>query len=670
MKIPLFLFCLLFLSISVQGQDDSTQINRLYKPNLEELSNLEKTEKAEAVVSVAGFTPATVRESAGIVTLITSEEIQKMGARDVVDVLRMVPGFDIAFDINPILAVRGNGANEGKLLFLIDGQVINDISLGYCMVFQRFPVYNIDHIEIIRGAGSAMYGGQAGLAVINIFTKKVANNQEIGISTTLGATGNAWNRGVMEGYALTKLKNGVHIDLSGSYNYGKQTDRNYIGGLQNAYVNNAQYAWLNAHNFNAGLRYKNLQVRFVQSKYFTTNPHFGDTKISTTGNFFTLHYTWNLSPKISLYTKASFKQQTPYYFSDTPDVPIASGSTGKIISTQAGNLLENRLLGNVYAVYKPIEILTLSAGVEVYHDKSAYFATTYRFPDSTKKATYYNLGAFAEAHLRTKIVHITVGARVDKYGNIEPVIVPRVAITRAFNKLHFKALYSQAFKAPSIGNIKFARVGTAIVPEKFQLIEFEAGFRIDKKLRMNVNVYDMLITDFITRQDLSNASFEFLNAGKVGTQGIEGEAHYQSGWGDVQLGYAFYRVSQASEGKLIAGLPTVSPGLPAQKATLRVSVDITQDFSANMVFMYLTNKFRESPFMNNEVFTYRNEQHLNLHLQYENCLVKNLAVSVGCYNVLDQTQYLLSWKRDFSADVFLPTQGREFLLKLIYNIKN
>ena len=670
MKLRLLLFFLLLVPFCAKAQDDSTQIDRLYKPNLEELNSLERVQKGETTVSVAGFTAATVRESAGIVTLITSEEILKMGARDVVDILRTVPGFDVAFDINPILTVRGNSANEGKLLFLIDGQAINDISLGYSMVFQRFAVLNIDRIEIIRGAGSVIYGGQAGLAVINIITKKISNNNELSFSTTLGITGNAWNRSIVEGYALTKLKNGTQIDISGSYNYGKQTDRNYLGGLQGATVDNAKYSWLNAHNFNIGLRYKNLQIRFVQNKYFSNNPHFGDAKINIAGTFFTAGYMFNLSPKVSLYTKLSFKQQTPYYFSDIPDSPISSGIIGKLESVEAGNITESRILTNTSIVYKPIEMLTFSAGIEAFYDKSSYFATNYRFNDGSQAAEFSNIGAFAEVSVRSKIANVTAGARVDKYGNVEPVVVPRLAITRAFNRLHFKALYSRAFKAPTILNIKFAKLGTPILPEKFQLIEFEVGFRIDKKLRLSTNVYDIQIQNFITRQDLNTTQFEFTNAGNVRTQGIEGELCLQKTWGEVNLGYSFYRVFEANKDRLIEGLPSVMPGLPAQKATLRVSVNITKDFSVNMLLIHLTNKFRKSFIESNAVYEFPSEQHLNLNLQYKNFLLKNLSVTLGCYNVLDQVQYLLSSKRDGSSDVFLPTQSREFLLKLIYNIKN
>jgi outer membrane receptor for ferrienterochelin and colicin len=67
------------------------------------------------------------RETPGILTVITAEEIQNTGARDLTDVLRMIPGFDIAQDLQFVqgISLRGNWANEGKVLVLLDGQPMN-----------------------------------------------------------------------------------------------------------------------------------------------------------------------------------------------------------------------------------------------------------------------------------------------------------------------------------------------------------------------------------------------------------------------------------------------------------------------------------------------------------------------------------------------------------------
>src|SRR5690349_6671318 len=59
---------------------------------------------------VAAKKPLSLRDSPGVVTLITAEEIQNSGARDLVDVLRMVPGIEFASDALGVvgLTIRGN----------------------------------------------------------------------------------------------------------------------------------------------------------------------------------------------------------------------------------------------------------------------------------------------------------------------------------------------------------------------------------------------------------------------------------------------------------------------------------------------------------------------------------------------------------------------------------
>ncbi|MBI5743888.1 MAG: Plug domain-containing protein, partial [Elusimicrobia bacterium] len=113
-----------------------------------------------------------LRETPGLVTVITREEIQAQGARDLIDVLKLVPEFDFGMDVqgNLGLGVRGNWANEGKVLLLWDGQVYNE-TLYSTIQFDRFPVDQIEEIEIIKGPGSVLYGGFAELAVINVKTQ-------------------------------------------------------------------------------------------------------------------------------------------------------------------------------------------------------------------------------------------------------------------------------------------------------------------------------------------------------------------------------------------------------------------------------------------------------------------------------------------------------------------
>ena len=84
-KINYYLLVSCFVSIASisDAQTDSTNYDAL---SLEELMNIK--------ISVASIKELTPRESPGVVSYISAEEIHESGANDLVDVLRMVPGFD------------------------------------------------------------------------------------------------------------------------------------------------------------------------------------------------------------------------------------------------------------------------------------------------------------------------------------------------------------------------------------------------------------------------------------------------------------------------------------------------------------------------------------------------------------------------------------------------
>src|SRR5688500_12320505 len=72
-------------------------------------------------VSVASKSELTVRESPGIISVITEQEIKNSGARDLIDVLSLIPGVQFGGDVQGVagMGIRGNWAYEGKVLVLL-----------------------------------------------------------------------------------------------------------------------------------------------------------------------------------------------------------------------------------------------------------------------------------------------------------------------------------------------------------------------------------------------------------------------------------------------------------------------------------------------------------------------------------------------------------------------
>lgn len=133
-----------------------TGTNRL--ADVEDVSELSLDDLLNAEVSVASTTKRSIRRSSAIVTLVSREQILNSGARDLVDVLRMVPGFDFHLDVQGSIgmSVRGNWAQEGKVLVLLDGIALSDLQYSTVQYAFRVPVEQIERIEIIRGPGSGI----------------------------------------------------------------------------------------------------------------------------------------------------------------------------------------------------------------------------------------------------------------------------------------------------------------------------------------------------------------------------------------------------------------------------------------------------------------------------------------------------------------------------------
>src|SRR5881628_3388115 len=94
---------------------------------IKDITDVSLDDLLQTDVDVASKVPTTFREVPGVITVVTREEIMDSGARDLEDVLQLVPGFSLGVDVEGVtdVGVRGNWGHEGKVLLLIDGQQMN-----------------------------------------------------------------------------------------------------------------------------------------------------------------------------------------------------------------------------------------------------------------------------------------------------------------------------------------------------------------------------------------------------------------------------------------------------------------------------------------------------------------------------------------------------------------
>lgn len=185
------------------------------------------------------------------VSVVTREDIDRWQSTSVLDVMRRLPGVDVAqnggLGQNSSLFIRGT--NSSHALILIDGIRLNQAGVSGSSDLSQFPISLVQRIEYIRGPRSAVYGSDAIGGVVNIITSRDKDG------TTL--SGSIGSHGYQSYDASTQqtLGDSTRVTLVGDYTYSKGFDvkaTGNTGGLRqpdrDGYMNKTLYGALE-HSF-------------------------------------------------------------------------------------------------------------------------------------------------------------------------------------------------------------------------------------------------------------------------------------------------------------------------------------------------------------------------------------------------------------------------------------
>jgi iron complex outermembrane recepter protein len=168
--LALMVICLVAESFAAD-QDAVPDPDSLKKLSLSELGNIEVTTPSKE--------PEELWKTPAATYVLTQEDIRRSGATSIPEMLRLVPGVEVA-RINSnqwSVSIRGFGsAFSRNVLVLIDGRsVYTPLFAGVYWDVQNVPIEDIDRIEVVRGPGGTIWGSNAVNGVINIITKKARN---------------------------------------------------------------------------------------------------------------------------------------------------------------------------------------------------------------------------------------------------------------------------------------------------------------------------------------------------------------------------------------------------------------------------------------------------------------------------------------------------------------
>jgi vitamin B12 transporter len=134
------------------------------------------------------FTPTRslqpVSRTAENVTVVTADEIEKMNAHTLTDVLNTLPGVQVQLRGGPGASSGTSiqGSDDWHVLVLVDGVRLNNVAESRADI-GSIPVQMIERVEILKGPGSSTWGSSLG-GVVNIITKSPEGNKQFGGSTS------------------------------------------------------------------------------------------------------------------------------------------------------------------------------------------------------------------------------------------------------------------------------------------------------------------------------------------------------------------------------------------------------------------------------------------------------------------------------------------------------
>jgi outer membrane cobalamin receptor len=643
-------------------------VSFLQAQNLDSLLNLSAyTEESDLQkilnknLTVSSRKALSTRETPGIISLITAEEIRNAGARDLIDILRLVPGFDVEQDLQFVMGIglRGNWGNEGKVLVLLDGQPFNELLYQTVAVGNRFPVDAIEQIEIIRGPGSAIYGGSAEYGVINIKTKAAESLNGVAVYGVGGFHRDAVGR-TNGGLMISQKKENFSWDASLFNGRGIVSDNKHYQDLylDSLPQNLVKTTWANPLNVNVGIRYKGLSLRTMYDNYQTSDPFL---YISNKNYYLDLKYKWTLSKKLTLTPQVKYYKQIPWEW--------GSRQTGE----RYFHVRAERSSVQLDLNYEVSRKVNLNFGFLDFVDKATDILDGEAF-GGKKSMTLKNYAFYAQGLFKHRLANATLGFRYEKNNRYGAAFVPRLAITKKIENLHFKILYSQAFRAPSIQNINIALNGK-IKPEKSNVFEAEVGYQFTPEMLFTVNAFSITTKNILTYGSDGTAGVDFnewyTNATKSGTRGFEVIYSIRKKNWYAHLTYSFssaIKVDSTLQTYVVPQTDKQYVGMPSQKITLNTNFYITEKLSFNPTFIFIGQRYAyTSVDVDFEPVANKLDSYLisNAFLNYTD-LIPGLTAGIGVYDILNQKPAVAQAYNGGYAPI--PGRSREYVVKISYQL--
>lgn len=534
----------------------------------------------QSTISIATGSKQTLRRAPAVASVITAQDIQAMGAKDIDDVLETVPGLHVsrtAIRYASTYVFRGmfSGTTNSQVLLLQNG-IPTTISYtgdkGY--VWVGASVENIARIEIIRGPGSALYGADAYAGVINIITKTAADTPGTELGSRVGSfnTKNAWiqhggqwgaidvaaylNIGATDGIreviqadaqTLKDKTSGVApVSLApGPVNTGYDMIDGSLNFAKDKWRLRANYKLRDQLGTGVGVSSALDPIGYnrsesVSSDLSWSDPAFArDWEVSVAAAV--QHYSYLHPDNLQLYPAGTkfganifpngliggpnswdrqLRLSSNATYTGFENHSLRLGLGHDHLDLYKTKTIKNNLLN---AAGAPTPDLAFNGGVAVdYSERQPFITPHLRRVDYAYAQDEWNF---------TRDWALTTGVRHDRYSDFGPTTNPRLALVwDTTQDLTTKLLYGQAFRAPSFneqyGINPVANGNPKLKPETIQTLEAAFAWQAHRYAHINLSLFRYDARDIIrlgpnTAAGVGNI---YTNIGRQTGSGAEFEA--------------------------------------------------------------------------------------------------------------------------------------------------
>ncbi len=468
----------LLLALSVVFANDDLLLEDDFLQTLDEVSE------------IATKTKLNIDDTPSFVTVLHSQKLKKLGITNVFEALDLVPGVELKKESTgvPIVVFRGV-TQKGEVKLMIDGVTINNSYRGSIYHYLDFPIEMVKRIEVIRGAGSVLYGSNAISGVINIITNSSQKESKNKIFVSTGT----FDKHKIGSLLSTNIDD-IKLSIDGYFQNSDKTI--FVGPNPSGQVGDSDR---HLKDYSVGINISDehfsLLGRVKKSDMGNAYGIFGvldsdkDKYNNINKSIFTqLSYKNSLNKKSDItilagYTRYNQEVKTAHPMIPTIDAIYKEQSYFYELDFISTSFANNELLiGAKYEDAKTLES-KWSAGKPYLSD-----------PTLSRKITSVYLN---DKYSLASDLDISAGLRYDHYSDFGNAYSPNLGLVYRLNEeIRFKALYSHAFRAPSWVELTSNK---NLEAEKSNSIEAGIIFKQNQHNILRVNFYASKIKDMIAK---------------------------------------------------------------------------------------------------------------------------------------------------------------------------